>query len=222
MPRPLVADTLVGDSGQRAMRSLAELYLKLRRYPEAAVVVREAWVSHYADDPRGVDLKGTNYKQDLRKKAEESLLKRHPQLLMTIGDVRNDIEHGGFRKNPKPASALKGSVGKLVASLDTLPTTWFVSRHPGAKEWAAENGLKVDKQVDHLNISFIKKGDVVLGTLPVSLAAEVCARGGQYFHLTLEVPPEVRGQELTVGDMRKYGARLEPFRVEALDKETSG
>lgn len=54
---------------------------------------------------------------------------------------------------------------------------WFVSRHPGAVEWLAEQGLEVDRMIAHLDIRQIQSGDWVMGTLPVSLAAEVCARG---------------------------------------------
>ncbi|MDW8324914.1 MAG: CRISPR-associated protein Csx16, partial [Burkholderiales bacterium] len=57
-------------------------------------------------------------------------------------------------------------------------TTWFVSRHPGAIKWAARKGIRVDRQVDHLDVDVVQAGDVVIGTLPVHLAAEVCARPG--------------------------------------------
>jgi CRISPR-associated protein Csx16 len=47
--------------------------------------------------------------------------------------------------------------------------------------------------------------------LPINLVAEVNARGGTYFHLTLELPSDARGKELTAADMRTYGARLEGY-----------
>jgi putative CRISPR-associated protein (TIGR02620 family) len=55
-------------------------------------------------------------------------------------------------------------------------TTYFVTRHPGAIEWAARQGLKVDRLLDHLDVAIIQPGDTVIGILPVNLAAEVCAR----------------------------------------------
>jgi len=92
-------------------------------------------------------------------------------------------------------------------------TTLFVSRHPGALEWATGEGFAVDRQVAHLDSTTIQPGDVVIGTLPVNLAARVCERGGRYLHLSLELPPERRGRELSAADLRQYGARLEEFRV---------
>ena len=59
----------------------------------------------------------------------------------------------------------------------------------------------------------IRPSDVVIGALPVHLVAEVCARGGRYLHLTMNVPPEARGRELTADDMKQFGARLEEYKV---------
>ncbi|MDQ5911221.1 MAG: hypothetical protein QG599_3318 [Pseudomonadota bacterium] len=94
-------------------------------------------------------------------------------------------------------------------------TIWFVSRHPGAQAWAAEEGIIVDVVIPHLDPSTIQPGDTVIGTLPIHLAAQVCARGGRFLHLSLEVPPDWRGQELTAADLRRFGARLEAYRVMA-------
>lgn len=92
-------------------------------------------------------------------------------------------------------------------------TTFFVTRHSGAAEWAARQGI-TSETVAHLDIERIAPGDQVLGTLPVSLAAEVCALGGRYFHLTLSVPPDWRGRELTADDMTRFGATLEEYHIE--------
>lgn len=92
-------------------------------------------------------------------------------------------------------------------------SVYFVSRHPGAKDWAAEEGIAVDQVIDHLDIDRVDPGDVVIGSLPVNLAAEVCARGGRYLHLSLELPFELRGKELSAADMRACGAKVEEFRV---------
>ncbi|MFN3717134.1 MAG: CRISPR-associated protein Csx16 [Thiobacillus sp.] len=95
-------------------------------------------------------------------------------------------------------------------------TVWFVTRHPGAVEWAARQGLAVDRQIDHLDPADIQPGDTVIGILPVNLAAEVCARGGRFFNLSLDVPPEARGRELTADELESYGARLEGYTVHRL------
>lgn len=92
-------------------------------------------------------------------------------------------------------------------------TTLFISRHPGALEWAAGEGFAVDRMIAHLDPDTIQPGDVVIGTLPVNLAARVCAHGGRYLHLSLELPLEWRGRELSAADLRRFGARLEEYRV---------
>ncbi|HSO81787.1 CRISPR-associated protein Csx16 [Thiocapsa sp.] len=92
-------------------------------------------------------------------------------------------------------------------------TTYFVSRHLGAIAWAEEEGIHVDAFVEHLDPDDIRERDIVIGSLPVNLVAQVCERGAQYLHLSLELPPELRGRELTVEEMRACGARIEGFRV---------
>ncbi|MGH9895487.1 MAG: CRISPR-associated protein Csx16 [bacterium] len=93
-------------------------------------------------------------------------------------------------------------------------TTYFVTRHPGARAWAAEEGIRVDETIEHLDPQQIQPGDIVIGTLPVNLAAEVCVREGRYLHLTLDLPPAWRGAELTAPEMRRLGARVEEYRIE--------
>ncbi len=93
-------------------------------------------------------------------------------------------------------------------------TTFFVSRHPGAAEWVRVQGLAVDRAVAHLDPAVVGPGDTVIGTLPVNLAAGICASGARYLHLTLDLPPEWRGRELTAAQMTACGARLEEYRVQ--------
>jgi len=93
-------------------------------------------------------------------------------------------------------------------------TTWFVSRHSGAVEWARRQGVEVDRVIPHLQPETVEPGDVVIGSLPVNLAAEVCARGGTYRHLSLRLPPDMRGRELTADELDTLGARIETYHVE--------
>lgn len=98
-------------------------------------------------------------------------------------------------------------------------TTFFVSRHPGATAWAAEQGLAVDRPVAHLDVAEVQPGDVVIGTLPVNLAAAVCAQGARYLHLSLDLPPQWRGRELSAEDMATCGARLEEYSIQKIAGE---
>jgi len=89
--------------------------------------------------------------------------------------------------------------------------TIFVSRHPGAAGWAAAHGFADVEVVTH----FVPSGEAVrvIGTLPVQLAAAVFEAGGEYHHLTLTVPAEMRGTELSAAQMDQCGACVERFYV---------
>ncbi len=94
--------------------------------------------------------------------------------------------------------------------------TLFITRHPGAREWALSENIKVDEIVTHLDVTKVSVGDVVIGTLPVNLAAEVCARNARYLHLSLDMPEDARGLEISAEMMRRYGVRLEEYRVDSI------
>ena len=92
-------------------------------------------------------------------------------------------------------------------------TTWFVTRHPGAIEWARRRGLHIDRKISHLTLEEISPGDTVIGILPVHLAAQVCARGAHYLNLSLDLPAEARGRELSADELDAGGARLEAYAI---------
>jgi CRISPR-associated protein Csx16 len=95
-------------------------------------------------------------------------------------------------------------------------TVYWVSRHPGAIDWAREAGVEFDAALGHFDASIVRPGDTVLGTLPVHLAAEVCARGARYLHLSLGLARTQRGRELSAQQLRECGARLAEYRIEAV------
>ncbi len=103
-----------------------------------------------------------------------------------------------------------------------MPKKYFVTRHRGAITWASQAGVKARKiTMEHFDVSIVNPGDFVIGTLPVHLAAEVNARGGHYWHLSMEIPIESRGQELSADQMRQFNARLEEFRILGLGLRVS-
>ena len=106
-------------------------------------------------------------------------------------------------------------------------TTWFVTRHHGAVFWAADYGVKVNEDDDKsgkivadLDVARVKKGDEVIGTLPIHMEAAVIKRGASYTHLSMEIPTSLRGKELTKEQMRECGARLERFDIKSLGRLT--
>ena len=92
-------------------------------------------------------------------------------------------------------------------------TTWFVSRHAGALEWMRSHGPAFDRHVAHLDLNEVQAHDRVIGTLPIHLAAQVCQRKAQYWHLTLHMPEAARGRELSAQQLHSLGATLERFEV---------
>ena len=100
--------------------------------------------------------------------------------------------------------------------------THFVTRHCGAREWARSRGLPVDYWVTQLDVSAVEAGDIVIGTLPVQLAADVNSCGARYLHLSLDLPATLRGTELSAEQMNQVGARLEEYRVVRLQRGLDG
>lgn len=96
-------------------------------------------------------------------------------------------------------------------------TAYFISRHAGAIEWAKQQGIDIDKQIEHLDLSILKAGDCVYGTLPINLVATINAMQVRYFHLSLNLPSHARGKELSVKEMQAYGATLSEYTARKID-----
>ena len=94
--------------------------------------------------------------------------------------------------------------------------TYFISRHPGALEWAQRNGFENAETVAHFDPEVVQPGDQIIGTLPVHLAGQVCDRGGRYFHLSMTVPADRRGTEISADDMDSFGAHVKEFNIQPL------
>lgn len=90
-------------------------------------------------------------------------------------------------------------------------TTFFISRHPGAIEWMKHQPIRVDRWLTHLNPQDVREGDVVIGTLPIHLAFQVCRRGARFLALEITMPEEKRGIELGMSDMQGLDCRLDEY-----------
>ena len=92
-------------------------------------------------------------------------------------------------------------------------TTFLVTRHPGALDWARARGIAFDEHVPHLDPEKVGAGDTVVGSLPVHLAAAVCERGARYLNISLDLPASLRGRELDAATLERLNARLESYDV---------
>ena len=94
-------------------------------------------------------------------------------------------------------------------------TTYFVSRHPGALEWAARREITA-MSITHLDLDIIHAGDVVIGTLPIHHIATINKRCARYFHLEMDLPADQRGANLSADDMERLGAKLVEYEAHAV------
>lgn len=103
---------------------------------------------------------------------------------------------------------------------DNKYTTYIVTRHQGAIEWLKQHHLKEEDiknavVLSHFELNKIWHPAKVIGTLPIHLVEVICRNGGTYHNLTMDLPPEARGKEITAEDMSKYNAKLQQFHVES-------
>ncbi|MFT0213018.1 CRISPR-associated protein Csx16 [Pseudomonas sp. F1_0610] len=64
-------------------------------------------------------------------------------------------------------------------------TTWFISQAPTALKWMQTNHIHFDQHLASFSSQSMAKGDTVIGALTLEQAAEVCALGASYWHLSL-------------------------------------
>lgn len=93
-------------------------------------------------------------------------------------------------------------------------TIYFITRHPGALQWAEQNQLHYDVHAEHLLcLSDLQSGDTVVGTLPINMVYQLNQKNVGYVHLSLQIPPSLRGIELTAEQLNGCQASLEKFEV---------
>ena len=97
-------------------------------------------------------------------------------------------------------------------------TIYAVTRHTGALQWLSDQGVQYDRHLLHFkgqHLQSLKAGDLVIGTLPVAIASQVCAAGAEYWNIVLPLTAHSRtGMELGAEDMRQAGAKLERYHIE--------
>jgi CRISPR-associated protein Csx16 len=97
----------------------------------------------------------------------------------------------------------------------------FVGRHSGAMQWMHLQGVHIDEFVSSLDVSQIERGDAIYGTLPLHLIAALHRRGASFTHISLDIPEEYRGKELSAEQMIQFGAKLENVTVQLRNRALS-
>jgi CRISPR-associated protein Csx16 len=104
---------LSSPDGQRALIALAELYQKMGRYSEAISVLREGWITLGA--PETCDMPGTTeFDNAAREQHERQWVKRHGDNPDPVAELRNDIQHAGFKKQPHDRAWFEQQLEKLL------------------------------------------------------------------------------------------------------------
>jgi CRISPR-associated DxTHG motif protein len=129
----LAAPAVVSPEGIRASLELAGLYMDLQRYAEAAITLRETGVSAYSVElagervlqphhgarekqrggDKGFDEERAHHEKQLMGEdaaAKSAALESLRRLMRKIGDLRNDVEHGGFREQSREGSGIRGEL----------------------------------------------------------------------------------------------------------------
>ena len=94
----------------------------------------------------------------------------------------------------------------------------IVTRHTATVEWIKSTLLPSDEVsvVAHYAPGMEDSFDYVVGILPMNYVADMYVRNPKirYYQVSMEVPEEFRGKELTIEQMDKFHASLVPYYVE--------
>ncbi len=94
----------------------------------------------------------------------------------------------------------------------------IITRHKGAVDWIKKHYPKfsVFKHLTHASEEDIE-GNIIVGTLPVNLAV----LSKEYWHLSMDIPAEFRGKELTIEDMESFNCLLQRYEINLAIKNES-
>ncbi len=111
--RLITNDRLSQPDGQRALRELGSVYWEMGRYAEAAATMREAWITQHACSK--ADCPGQEFfSSHHREAAEKAWFEANTFLAKEIGEIRNDIQHAGYRSQPIPPATIKRKIKELL------------------------------------------------------------------------------------------------------------
>jgi CRISPR-associated protein Csx16 len=127
MLEPLLgtSDDLASEPGHQVLARLAGLYLNMGRWAEAAAVVREGWITRHATPDAAFGRRNQarpSVDEGARRDAEERWNAAERDAVRRIAQVRNDLEHAGFKQQPLAAKVLQDRLHRLVAEFAALPS----------------------------------------------------------------------------------------------------
>jgi putative CRISPR-associated protein (TIGR02620 family) len=102
-----------------------------------------------------------------------------------------------------------------------VPACYFiVSRHTASPQWIKEKipHKKFEEVITHLNEEnkkLIRKGDTVIGNLPLEEIAQLCKKGVTFINLHLNLKEEHRGKELSLEEFLQADPELQQYNLES-------
>jgi CRISPR-associated protein Csx16 len=93
-----------------------------------------------------------------------------------------------------------------------------VTRHPGATDWIQRQLGDPVQVVAHLAENEVEAGTRYYGVFPLNLAAAICRSGAECWAISMQMPPELRGQELSAAQLDMLEARLIRYEVSAIEQ----
>lgn len=112
---------LNSDVAQKALADLARWYVDMGRYVEATTMAQEGWISLYAEGDAAVP-GSAGCTSDARKAASNRWFTADKRKHAKASDIRNDIDHAGYRPKPAPAEKVMSNVSSLVADFAKAQT----------------------------------------------------------------------------------------------------
>ncbi len=121
----------ISKAGIEASLKLAELYYRLERYAEMAATLRETLVSLYTlkilppEEIRQPAQNDAAFDEQRRRVEERFREFYHDQkendsfaaLIEKVSQLRNDIEHAGFRASPRSSQTIRATLEEVVAEI---------------------------------------------------------------------------------------------------------
>jgi len=127
MLKPMAQGFIHGQDGVKSWLHLAKLYLKFGRYADCSATLREGLLNIKIDPAQLFSEKERNSSA-------------FGVLAKTIFDLRNDLNHAGYRRNPSKTEVIQSNLEDFIQKIeDSIFAPVFVnlSNHPSDK-WSEE------------------------------------------------------------------------------------
>ncbi|HAN99973.1 MAG TPA: hypothetical protein DCQ98_22225 [Planctomycetaceae bacterium] len=131
--------------GQRALLELARLYRRLGRYGEAVSVLREGWISAGASE--ACDQPGPTLDFEARHAQERAWIELVPSS-RSVAEVRNDLQHAGFKKQPNTREWFDRQLTMLLERWEQAIESTVTTTDSGSSLRPQEQSLALSKEQD--------------------------------------------------------------------------